>query len=92
MAPSGKNSLSAAVLLIVIVAAVLCSMPTCTRGECHQYANGWCECRHLSGSYAGPCLGLDHSCNETCLSESSDNIYGMCDKNAQCSCYTKCAS
>ncbi|TVT97612.1 hypothetical protein EJB05_26029, partial [Eragrostis curvula] len=91
MARSGKN-LSATVLLIAIMAAVLCSMPTCTRSECHQYSNGWCECNHLSGAYSGPCLGLDDSCNDTCLSESSDNIYGECNRDFQCECFTKCAS
>ncbi|OQU84551.1 hypothetical protein SORBI_3004G075550 [Sorghum bicolor] len=91
MVSSGKN-LSAAMLLIFLVTAVLFSMPTCTQGECKQYGNGWCECRHLSGTYSGPCFDDDDDCNETCLNEDSTNIYGECDDNYQCSCYTKCSS
>ncbi|KAF7098256.1 hypothetical protein CFC21_100009 [Triticum aestivum] len=81
MAPSKKN-ISVIMLLIVIVAAVcpICSMSyTCDTPS---------QCRHLSGNYRGPCFGLTDGCDRTCLNESSDNVWGYCDCNLKCYCYT----
>ncbi|KAG0532131.1 hypothetical protein BDA96_04G082100 [Sorghum bicolor] len=82
MASSGKN-LSATLLLIIIVAAVcpLCSM---ARDNCEQK-----ECRHLSGSYQGPCLGfIWETCSDVCQAESTNNAYGDCGCDFKCWCYT----
>ncbi|KAG0532132.1 hypothetical protein BDA96_04G082200 [Sorghum bicolor] len=73
MAPSRKN-LSAAVLLIIVIMAAVCSMPACG------------QCRHLSGRYHGLCF-RNYACNNACSFEEPEIIYGACD-HFKCYCYT----
>ncbi|KAJ1266118.1 hypothetical protein BS78_08G126500 [Paspalum vaginatum] len=79
MAPSPKNLTATALVLLLIAAA-------------GAYAEMTFEttCRHLSGRYAGVCLG-DDKCEYVCLHESSDNIGGFCDGfPSKCWCTTRC--
>ncbi|KAF7111162.1 hypothetical protein CFC21_111205 [Triticum aestivum] len=81
MAPSEKN-LCAIVLLIVIVATVC---PVCSMAYACNPPSG---CRHLSGNYEGPCFGFTDGCDNTCVDESPDNVWGDCDCDFKCYCYT----
>ncbi|CAL4983280.1 unnamed protein product [Urochloa decumbens] len=81
MAPASQKNLSATaivVLLLIIVAT----------GESASVEEQ--TCRHLSGSYKGPCV-YNPSCYYVCRDESMGNIGGKC-HIFRCWCDTECPS
>ncbi|CAL4987390.1 unnamed protein product [Urochloa decumbens] len=82
MAVSRKNlsavAAAAAVLLLVVVVAEMASVGAAD------------TCRHLSGAFHGLCT-WDKHCADTCTTESSNNIGGVCDDTLpRCYCLSNC--
>ncbi|CAL4991600.1 unnamed protein product [Urochloa decumbens] len=82
MASASRKNLSATANVVLLLLVIVATGASASVEEQ--------TCRHLSGSYKGPCV-FSPSCYFVCTDESMGNVDGKCDF-FRCWCYTNCPS